>query len=356
MLVQQQQSEDSPSTGKTTAATPTPNSTFTISTLSRDQTCATFFAWSRSEQWNPTAQGADLGDVYFPLDSGAFFGGSVVDPTTGESKIVSILSGVRFGADQAWVGFYIVDPAERGHGYGLKTFKHVMQHLESTARASIGLDGLMTQVENYRKSGFTNVGWQNGRRHGDLVKLVDLQERALADRIRAGNVGGFKDLVDVEEAQLVALETRYSGLKRPDFVRLWVQFHSSSSVEAKDRSHQHRFSTAVVAQDGKTVLGFGCIRPAQTSYRIGPIYASTVEIARQILVKLAVDVVAGEKRQPLGVPLEVDIDVPNTNKLGGELFDGLGWKDTLPSLRMWKGPVPEHDANGIFGVASLEIG
>ncbi|KAI9241800.1 MAG: hypothetical protein BYD32DRAFT_405147 [Podila humilis] len=349
MLTQQQPSEG-------ISPTPTPTSTFTISTLSQDKVTATFFAWARSEQWNPTAQGADLGEVYFPLDSSAFIGGSIVDPATGESKIISIVSGVRYGAEQAWVGFYIVDPAERGHGYGLKTFKHVLQNLDDSTRASIGLDGVMAQVANYRKSGFTNVGWQNERRHGDLVKLINFQERNLADQIRAGTVAGFKDLADVEEAQLVALETRYSGLKRPEFVHRWVQFHSAASAEARDRSHQHRFSTAVVAQDGKTVLGYGCIRPAQSSYRIGPIYASTVEIAKQILVKLAVDVVAGEERQPLGVPLEVDIDVPNTNKLGGELFDRLGWLDTFPSLRMWKGPVPEHDANGVFGVATLEIG
>ncbi|KAG0336999.1 hypothetical protein BG000_005933, partial [Podila horticola] len=291
---------------------------FTIALVSADQAAAIFFSWANAEHWNPTAQGADLREVYFPLDPGAFFAGSVVSPT-GESKIVSILSGVRFG-EQAWVGFYIVDPAERGHGYGLKTFQHVLDiHLGDSSRTSIGLDGVMAQVSNYRKSGFTNVGWQNERRHGDL-------------------------------AQLAAMEAQYSGLKRPEFMHRWVQFHLGV------QETEHRFSTAVLGEDGKTVLGYGCIRPAQTSYRVGPIYASSTEVAKQILVKLAIDVVETERSHPLGIPLEVDIDVPNTNKHAVELFDGLGWKDTFSSLRMWKGPIPEHDVNGVFGVATLEVG
>ncbi|KAG0085614.1 hypothetical protein BGZ93_000545 [Podila epicladia] len=354
MLTHLQQSEDLPSFSSSNiliTTTTTPSPIFSIAPLSRDHAAAIFFNWANSEQWNPTAQGADLGDVYFPLDSGAFFAGIVISPTTGESKIVSILSGVRFGAEQAWVGFYIVDPAQRGHGYGLKTFEHVLsKHLGDSGITSVGLDGVMAQVSNYRKSGFTNVGWQNERRHGDLVKLVEVQEAALADKIRNGGVSGLRDLATVDEAQLAAMEVRYSGLKRPEFVRRWVQFHSGV------QETKHRFNTALLAEDGKTVLGYGCIRPAQTSYRIGPIYASSTEVAKQILVKLAIDVVEVEKRHPLGVPLEIDIDVPNTNKHAVELFDGLGWKDTFPSLRMWKGPVPEHDVSGVFGVASLEVG
>ncbi|KAF9318323.1 hypothetical protein BG003_011422 [Podila horticola] len=349
MLSHLQQSEDSSSATKTTA-TPNP-SAFTIALVSADQAAAIFFSWANAEHWNPTAQGADLREVYFPLDPGAFFAGSVVSPT-GESKIVSILSGVRFG-EQAWVGFYIVDPAERGHGYGLKTFQHVLDiHLGDSSRTSIGLDGVMAQVSNYRKSGFTNVGWQNERRHGNLVKLIEEQEAALADKIRAGTAssGRLVDLAAVDEAQLAAMEAQYSGLKRPEFMHRWVQFHSGV------QETEHRFSTAVLGEDGKTVLGYGCIRPAQTSYRVGPIYASSTEVAKQILVKLAIDVVETERSHPLGIPLEVDIDVPNTNKHAVELFDGLGWKDTFSVLRMWKGPIPEHDVNGVFGVATLEVG
>ncbi|KAG0024022.1 hypothetical protein BGZ81_007843 [Podila clonocystis] len=346
MLSQLQHSEDIPSTKPTT---PTPAPTFTIAPLSLDQAATIYFNWAHAEQWNPTAQGADFREVYFPVDSGGFFAGSVVSPTTGESKIVSILSGVRFDAEQAWVGFYIVDPAERGHGYGLKTFEHVLnQHLGTTV--SVGLDGVMAQVSNYRKSGFTNVGWQNERRHGDIHKLIKEQEAAVADKIRNGTISGLTNLAAVDEAQLAAMEVQYSGLKRPEFVHRWVQFHSGIE-ETK-----HRFGTVLLAEDGKTVLGYGCIRPAQTSYRVGPLYASSTEVAKQILVKLAIDVVETDERHPLGIPLVIDIDVPNTNKQAVELFDGLGWKDTFPCLRMWKGPIPEHDVNGVFGVASLEVG
>ncbi|KAG0354728.1 hypothetical protein BGZ54_001493, partial [Gamsiella multidivaricata] len=275
-----------------------------------------------------------------------------------KTEIVSIVSLIRYGKDQAWLGFYIVLPRHRGKGYGMATFQKALEHAGHD-RQSIGLDGVLAQVENYKKSGFTNVAWRNERRHGSAKDLVENLERDLAEKVARGGVPGLvhlsDDLVDWDQVQ--ALEQRYAGLKRPEFIKEWAQFHTFNP-------ELHRFGVAVLSTDGTVdeksgkpkILGFGCVRPAETSYRVGPLYASTPEVAKLLLVKLGVEVVQAERQSPYHVPLQFDVDVPTSNEEAVKLFDGLDWKDTFPSLRMWRGKIPEHDVNGIFAVATLEVG
>ncbi|GJJ77217.1 hypothetical protein EMPS_09576 [Entomortierella parvispora] len=414
-----------------------------------------FFNWSKTEQWNPGAKGADIPGAMFKADPQGFFMGKVPKKDSpGEFETVSMISGVRYGEEQAWIGFYVVAPEHRGRGYGLKSFQNAMKHAQSTStdgviRPSVGLDGVMAQVDNYRRSGFTEVGWLNERRHGSASDLVHKQEKDLAEKISRDEIPGLVDLIvrdklvlreeakkqeekagatasaskapatttatadvtsaekeneqrnqsflglkadalvgsDFQDAvesaftaattavlaplslaptapvtkladwaQLSPMEQKYTGLKRPGFVRDWVQFHA-------DHPEYHRFTAAVLSQDQKdpesglpVVLGYACVRPAESSYRVGPLYAATPKIAKQLLVKLACDMVQAEKIKPLGVPLEMDIDVPDTNAEAIKLFDGLGWPNTFPSLRMWNGKVPKHDASGVFGITTLEVG
>jgi len=440
--------------GATTAAAPSSSSEDIIfERCSENNVQEIFFDFALAEHWNPAAKGADIPAVYFKADTEGFFLGKVLKKDgSGEFEIVSVVSGVRYGDDQGWVGFYIVAPEHRGKGYGLKSFQNAMKHLDATskegvARPSIGLDGVLAQVDNYRRSGFTEIGWLNERRHGSATELVHTLEQDLAEKISRDEIPGLVDLIirekqvqreeaqkqeeqadassssssvatatttttadattaekeanernesflglktdalvgsDFQDAvesafsaataalsfgtssspvpkladweQLSLIEQKYAGLKRPGFVRDWVRFHA-------DHPEQHRFTAAVLSQDQKdpksglpVVLGYGCIRPGETSYRVGPLYASTPEIAKQLLVKLACDIVQAEKIKPLGVPLEIDIDVPDTNAEAIKLFDGFGWPNTFPCLRMWKGKVPDHDVSGAFGVTTLEVG
>ncbi|KAG0326342.1 hypothetical protein BGZ99_009694 [Dissophora globulifera] len=322
----------------------------------------TFFSWPLQEQWNPSTKGNETREVFLKADPNGFICGKIINPETRREEIISIVSAITYGNDQAWVGFYIVNPRFRGHGYGLESFRKALEHAGHD-RASVGLDGVMAQVENYKKSGFTAVAWQNGRRHGSIRDLIENQERDLADRIARDEVPGLVLLTDpkVDKKELAVIEQRYAGLKRPQFVQDWADFHALHPEE-------HRFGVAVLATDDNnglenaekpakgTMLGWACVRPAETSYRVGPLYADTPEVAKQLLVKLAYEVLQAEKQSPYHVPLKFDVDVPNSNQAAVELFDRIGWNDTFPSLRMWKGKMPEHDVNGVFGVASLEVG
>ncbi|KAF9952766.1 hypothetical protein BGZ65_005076 [Modicella reniformis] len=322
----------------------------TVERCTQQEASEIFYKWSTQEHWNPSTKGEDVRDVYFKADPQGFFQSKV------NGEVVSIVSGVKYNDDQGWIGFYITSPKNRGRGYGIATFRKAMEHI-GLGRASIGLDGVMAQVENYKKSGFTEIAWQNERRNGPITELVEQQERALAEGIAKNEIKGLVNLSDplVDLNQLSTIEQRFSGLKRPEFVKDWAKFHN--------HPEKRRFGAAVLSTDGSKdeksgqpiVLGYACVRPAETSYRVGPLYAATPEAAKQLLVKLAYEVVHAEKQQSYNIPLKFDVDVPNSNQEAVKLFDGLGWKDTFPSQRMWKGVVPPHDVNGVFAITTLEV-
>ncbi|KAG0211010.1 hypothetical protein BGX33_004565 [Mortierella sp. NVP41] len=344
-----------------------------INTCNRDQAIDTFYTWAHSEHWNPSHKGLDI-EVCHNADPKGFFYGTV-DPSSSlpnnnnndnnddkpqpaKDEIVSVISAVRYGDDQGWIGWYIADSKYRGRGYGLATFNNALEHLNHSTRESIGLDGVLAQVHNYKKSGFTQSSWCNERRHGPIQQLIETQERELADRIAKDQVEGLVLLSDprVDIEQLPGIEVRSVGLKRPQFVKHWAHFHA-------DHPEKHRVGVAFVSPDKKDektgkplILGYACVRPAVSSYRVGPLYAADTEIAKRLLVKLAYEVVQAEKQSPLGVPLNFDIDVPDQNLAAIEYFNGLGWNNTFSCLRMWKGKVPPSNVDTVYGVTTLEVG
>ncbi len=61
------------------------------------------------------------------------------------------ISCVNYSDSFAFLGFYIVRPDLRGRGYGLRIWNEAIAH---AGRRVIGLDGVVAQQGNYRKSGF----------------------------------------------------------------------------------------------------------------------------------------------------------------------------------------------------------
>ncbi|KAF9586597.1 hypothetical protein BGW38_001568 [Lunasporangiospora selenospora] len=379
-------------------------SEFVVDHVSAERARELFLGWSTTEQWNPTRGGDDVHDIFHKIDPEGFLVGSIIvssdktvkatrpskiddedgssssgsssDEEDGQTSVtikktstvkkpVAIISAIRFGEDQAWIGYYIVDAKERGNGYGLKTFQAALAFL-NPAKRSIGLDAVMTQVPNYEKSGFTNVGWQSERRNGTIASLLETREPTLAKTLHQGPVvyvndtrelrvidSGSENQVDFDT--LIPFEAKYTGLRRPEFAKRWLKYHA-------DNVHKRWITVVALSRTEKdaegrpVVLGYGCIRPAQESYRVGPLYTESAEVAKEILIKLSVEVSEAEKISPLGVPLVIDMDIPQANAQTVAMFDSFGWKDVFPSLRMWRGPVPKHNVNGIYAVATLELG
>src|SRR4051812_43281244 len=98
--------------------------------------------WAAAEGWNPGLSDA----ACFALpDAQGFFVGEI------DGEPVATVSCVNYDDRFAFLGFYIVREGFRGSGHGLRIWNAAIAHAGPRV---IGLDGVVAQQDNYRKSGF----------------------------------------------------------------------------------------------------------------------------------------------------------------------------------------------------------
>src|ERR1700738_4182414 len=134
--------------------------------------------WAAAEGWNPGL----LGDACFAAaDPEGFFIGEL------EGAPAATVSCVNYGASFAFLGFYIVREDLRGRGYGLRIWNAAIAHAGPRV---IGLDGVVAQQQNYRKSGF-ELAYANVR-YGGTVAAPDAPQAGGIWRtgVTLGRVGG----------------------------------------------------------------------------------------------------------------------------------------------------------------------
>ena len=110
-------------------------------------------SWAATEGWNP---GLHDCDVFYNTDPQGFFMGFL------DGKPISCISAVSYGKDFGFIGFYIVHEKYRNMGYGIKIWNKAINYLKNK---NIGIDGVVTQQENYKKSGFKLI-YRNIRYQG----------------------------------------------------------------------------------------------------------------------------------------------------------------------------------------------
>ncbi|MGW6239316.1 GNAT family N-acetyltransferase [Streptomyces sp. NPDC055094] len=279
--------------------------TFEIVTANADD-IEQLVTWADEEGWNP---GESDRHSFFPTDPGGFIFGRL------NGEPVASVSAVRYGADFGFIGFYIARPAVRGQGYGIQVWRAAMARL---AGRNIGLDGVIDQQENYRKSGFRKA-WNNIRYEGVPAAT--------------GIPGGIRltDARRISFDQLAAYDRRFFPAERDAFLASWIGLPDRTSLAA--------------VHDGE-LRGFAAIRPCSGASRIGPLYAASPEIAATLLSGLAATVP--------GAP--VAIDIPDINAPSVRLAEELGLTPSFEAARMYTGPVPEMDLPGLYAVTSLELG
>ncbi|BCJ41791.1 N-acetyltransferase GCN5 [Actinoplanes ianthinogenes] len=265
--------------------------------------------WATAEGWNP-----GIGDerIFFPVDPGAFLVGRL------DGHPITSISVVRYGGTHGFLGFYLTVPGHRGQGYGWQTWQAGMRRL---AGRVVGLDGVVAQQENYRKSGF-QPAWTNLRYQG----VPRLDPAAPGSTLVDARSVGFADLA--------AYERRFVPAGRDTFLALWI-------------SAPNRHALAAL-HDG-AVAGLGVRRPAVEGTRIGPLYADTPEIAAQLLEALAHD----EDDDHLSA---IALDVPGINPAATALAERAGLTPAFETARMYTPGRPEIDVAGFYAVACLELG
>ncbi|MEV7524299.1 GNAT family N-acetyltransferase [Streptomyces sp. NPDC091371] len=265
--------------------------------------------WADEEGWNP---GDSDRFAFAVADPEGFLVGRL------DGEPVACVSAVRYGAGFGFIGFYIARPAHRGQGYGIRMWDAAMRRLDGRL---IGLDGVVAQQDNYRKSGFRHA-WNNIRYEG--VPRGD----------GAGEAGGGVEIVDAASLPfgvLAAYDRRFFPEPRDAFLSAWTALPGRTALAA--------------VRDGR-VEGLGVIRPSSAAHRIGPLYAAGPEVAAALLRSLA--------RSAPGAA--VAVDVPDANPEAVALFEDLGLAPTFETARMYTGPAPELPLAELFGVTSLELG
>lgn len=262
--------------------------------------------WAAAEGWNPGLH--DAGS-FFAADAGGFLLGLV------GAEPVGMVSVVRYGAGFGFLGFYIVRPAWRGQGHGLRLWQAGMARL---AGRVVGLDGVVAQQANYRKSGFqlawNNVRWQGvAVGGGPLPAAIGAPTAADRDALLAYDAAMFPD-------------------DRRCFMAQWLAQPGSIVRLAR--------------HDG-AVAGFGVIRPCRAGWKIGPLFADTPALA-DALYRALVSAV------PTGAEVQLDVPAPHAEAVALARRHGLA--PVFETARMYAGPAPALPLQRLFGVTSFELG
>ncbi len=99
--------------------------------------------WAAQEGWNPGARDAEC---FYAADPAGFW------VARRDGEIAACMSLVTYDAAFAFLGFYITRPDLRGKA---SVTRSGSMRLADCKAHTIGLDGVVDQQDNYRKSGFT---------------------------------------------------------------------------------------------------------------------------------------------------------------------------------------------------------
>lgn len=260
--------------------------------------------WAAAEGWNP---GLNDATAFAAQDSAGFLVGEVA----GQS--IATISAVRYGTDFGFIGFYIVHPSSRGQGFGWRLWQAAMARL---AGRTIGLDGVVAQQDNYRRSGFVLA--HRNIRYGGVG-------------VAAPSEAGLTPLASVPEAALLDYDRRHFGWDRPNFLRVW-------------RSQPDSAGWAL--WDSGVLRGYGCVRRCRSGCKIGPLFADTEAGAERLFGSLA-GFAPGE-------PLFLDL--PEPNGAARALAERHQFTPVFETARMYAGPAPALPLDRIYGITSFELG
>ena len=262
--------------------------------------------WAANEGWNPGLHDADC---YFAADPNAFLIGLL------SGKPIATISVVRYGETFGFLGFYIVSPEFRGQGYGIQIWNAGLKYL---AGRNIGLDGVVDQQENYKKSGF-NLAYRNVRYEG--TGGGDYPEGA-----------GIVDLASLQFEKVAFYDKPFFPVERSAFIKSWVKQPDSHALGA---CHAGKLS------------GYGVIRPCRKGYKIGPLFADTATVAESLFLALT---------SKVGSTDSVFLDVPEVNSAAVRLAEKYNMRVMFETARMYNREIPDVPIKRIFGVTSFEVG
>jgi hypothetical protein len=171
------------------------------------------------EGWNPGLHDAEC---FYQADPNGFLMGLLND------QPIACISAVSYGGAFGFIGFLIVLPEYRSQRYGLQLGYAAMDYLKNH---NIGVDGVVEQQANYRRSGF-KLEYRNIRFEG----IVERQPPDAADIL---------SLSAVPFDRVCTYDRRCFPADRARFLRCWLNMPESR---------------AVAFMESNAIAGYGVVR------------------------------------------------------------------------------------------------
>lgn len=274
--------------------------------VQRSSDAQLIFDWCAREGWNP---GVAEASAYAALDAQGLFLG------VWDGQPVASVYGVALGDSLAHLGGYLVIPAARGRGFGLKLFEHALARIEKRV---VACEGVVARVGDYQRYGFRTMAetfryryrpdGAKFTRHCDLVPQANVPFRELA-----------------------ALDTEVFGTERVKFL---------------DELSRIPASKGMAAVSGSRVVGLGFLRPAFQGFKIGPLLADSVDIAVELVKTLS----AGN------AGAEIILDLCHANPWSETFAAELNLTKVFQTARMYRGRPPRLPWSRNFAMATMEVG
>lgn len=280
--------------------------TATIRTMQPDD-LALALDWAAAEGWNPGLADAAC---FRAADPEGFLIAEL------EGVPIGCVSAVRYGDGFGFLGFYIVRPEFRGEGHGLALWQAAMARLQPGV---VGLDGVVAQQENYRRSGFA---------------LVHRNIRYGAAAPRPPALDDPPAVIPADEVPFIAIaafDRRFFPAERDAFLRSWI--HAPGHV-------------ARVVMGEQRPRGFGVLRPCRDGAKIGPLFAEDPVAARALFAALLAEAPDG--------PVFLDLPEPNADAIA--MATAAGMSPAFETARMYAGAAPALPLRMIYGITSFELG
>jgi len=262
--------------------------------------------WAVAEGWNP---GLGDAEAFLAADREGFLIARV------DGEPAACISVVRYDDRFAFLGLYICRPEFRGKGHGWALWQAAVNRM---GERTIGLDGVVAQQANYRKSGFA-LAHRNVRYGGRVAATAP----AGAPIVVVG-----RDRLD----GAIDFDRRHFPAPREGFARAWYS------------GGGRRLALAWI-EDGR-MAGLGVVRPCRTGFKIGPLLADDERVAEGLFAALAAEAGGGE----------IFLDLPVPNGAAARMAEAAGMVPVFETARMYRGPAPHLPLARIYGITTFELG
>ena len=278
---------------------------YTITPAKREE-LDVLLGWAADEGWNPGLHDAGC---FYAADPGGFLLGRL------DGEAVAGISVVKYGSAFAFLGLYIVRPGFRGRGLGLRLWQAGMA---TVAGRNVGLDGVVVQQQNYRKSGYS-LAWRNIRQEGAGGDSVPIDARAVP-------------LAGVPLTAVLAYDQAFFPDERVDFLRCWIQQPGGTALGW--------------VEDG-TLQGYGVLRPCRSGFKVGPLFADSTAVADGLFNAL---------KAAVGKDAKIYLDTPQANREAMALARRHGMTPVFETARMYTGLAPALPLQRLYGITTFELG